>query len=204
MESVREPGGNITGVRFPGPEATFKRFEFLLEFVPQAKKIYIAWDTDYPGISHTIDGIRKAASVANVTLIEAPVTKLEKIKADLDARAASKNIGMDAILLIPTLLTVSPEGFSVISKFAKEHDLPIGGTVPHTADSGAIFSYAPVAYDVGKLAAPLASKILKGKPAGKIPVVSAELNLRINLKRVQELGLKVPEDLASMATEIIR
>lgn len=61
VESIRQPGGNITGVRFPGPEQTFKRFEYLLELVPNAKKIYITWDINYPAISLTLEGLRSAA-----------------------------------------------------------------------------------------------------------------------------------------------
>ena len=40
VESVTKPGGNVTGVRFPGPELTVKRFEFLHELVPHAKRVY--------------------------------------------------------------------------------------------------------------------------------------------------------------------
>ena len=36
VDSVREPGGNITGVRYPGPEIALKRFEILMELVPHA------------------------------------------------------------------------------------------------------------------------------------------------------------------------
>jgi putative tryptophan/tyrosine transport system substrate-binding protein len=204
VNNIREPGGNITGVRFPGPEQTLKRFEFLLEIAPQIKKVYIVWDVNYPGISLTVDTLRKAASSTNIILVEVPVTTVKEIQADLDARSASSDIGMDAILVMPTLLTVSPKGFGVISNFAAEHKVPVAGSTALNSDQGAIFSYAPAPIEVGKLAAPIADKILKGTPAGTIPVVTADSILRINYKVAQKLGLTVPEGLLSQASEIIR
>ena len=55
-----------------------------------------------------------------------------------------------------------------------------------------------------KLAAILGDKILKGIPAGTIPVVSAETWLQINYKATQKLGLNVSESLLNQADEIIR
>ncbi|MFA5356911.1 MAG: ABC transporter substrate binding protein, partial [Candidatus Omnitrophota bacterium] len=62
----------------------------------------------------------------------------------------------------------------------------------------------PGNFDQGALAAGLADKILRGVPAGVIPVVTPELRLRINYKVIQRLGLKAPEGLLSRADEIIR
>ena len=54
------------------------------------------------------------------------------------------------------------------------------------------------------LAAPLADKVLKGTPAGTIPVVSDESFLQINYTVAQKLGVEVPEGLLSQADEVIR
>lgn len=34
VDSIREPGGNITGVRYPGPDIALRRFEIMQELVP--------------------------------------------------------------------------------------------------------------------------------------------------------------------------
>ena len=48
VDSVSHPGGNITGVRYPGPELTVRRLDILIELVPQAKRVYLIFDQNYP------------------------------------------------------------------------------------------------------------------------------------------------------------
>jgi putative tryptophan/tyrosine transport system substrate-binding protein len=204
VESVRQPGGNITGVRFPGPDLTVKRFEFLMQLAPRTKRLWITYDTNYATTKSALEALRPAVAAAGVTLVEAPVTNVEGIQADLQARAKSADIGMDAILIMPEILSQSQAGWAVISKFAADHQVPIAGSPASEADQGAVFSYIPDSLEFGKLAAPLADKVLKGTKAGTIPVVSPEARLRLNYKRAQELGLAVPEGLLKQATEIIR
>jgi putative ABC transport system substrate-binding protein len=204
IESVRQPGGNITGVRAPGPEVAVKRFEFLLEILPQAKRVYAPYNENYPANRPTLEVLRPVASSLGVTLVEAPVTSVEGIQADLEARAASDDIGLDAILILNDDLSQSPNGWPLISQFAKEHNLPIGGGAAFEVEAGAVFSYVPDYIESGKLAAVSADKILKGTPAGTIPVATPVQSLRFNYKQAQELGLTVPRSLLSLATEIIR
>ncbi|MGA2914943.1 MAG: ABC transporter substrate-binding protein [Sedimentisphaerales bacterium] len=204
INTVRQPGGNITGVRFPGPELTVKRFEFLCELVPQTKRVLLAYDRNYPNASSALEGLHSAASAANITLVEEPVNNLDELRAALKKRDEANDIGIDAILIMPDILNNSPDGFGAIHDFAAKHKIPIGGGMDFTADLGAMFSFVPDNVEQGKLAASLVDKILKGMPAGTIPVVTPEAHLRLNYKVIQELGLNVPEGLLSKADEIIR
>jgi putative ABC transport system substrate-binding protein len=204
VESVRQPGGKITGTRYTGSENTVKRLEILLELVPQAERVYITYDPNGANAPSVLEALRQAAPSLGVTLVEAPVTSVEEIQANLQERAASDDIGMDAILIMPEILSQTPDGWGAISQFAAEHKVPVGGAMPFTADQGALFSYTSEDFEVGELAASLADKILRGTPAGTIPVVTPEDRLRLNYKAAQELGLTVPDGLLSLATEIIR
>ena len=209
VESVRQPGGNITGVRETGPDIAAKRLEILHELVPQAKRVYITYKTDAPSVPVTLEALHKASPLMNITLVEAPVTTVEEMEADLRARAARDDSGMDAILLLSDPICASLPGIEAVSKFAFEHKVPVGGigkyTIKEEWESKAIiFSYEVYLDDMGKLAAVLADKIFKGTPAGTIPVVTPEAYLMINYKVAKELGLTVPEGLLSRATEIIR
>jgi putative ABC transport system substrate-binding protein len=132
---------------------------------------------------------------------------VEDIVADLQARAALDDIGMDAILIMAEPTSVSPPALAAMSKFATEHKIPIGGvgSISIKKDNlPIVFSYEIEIDDMGRLAAPLADKILKGTPAGTIPVVTPEAKLLINYKAAQELGVNVSEGLLGRADEIIR
>jgi putative ABC transport system substrate-binding protein len=204
VESVRKPGGNITGVRFPGPDLVAKRLEILISLAPKAKRIFVTYDRNYPNIEGVLKVLRPAASSAGVKLVEVPVTNMEGIRADLQARGASDDIGVDAIAIMPEALSQSPPAWALITQFADKHGLPIAGAAPSTADRGAVFSYTPNILKLGKLAAPLADKVLRGTKAGTIPLVTPEAYLRLNYKKAKELGLTVPDNLLSLASEIIR
>lgn len=204
VQSVREPGGNITGVRFPGPELIAKRFELLHNLVPQLKRVGVIYNPNYPANKSSLEALRPAVAAAGVTLVEVPVNSVADIQADLQARAQAADLGMDAILISTDDLSQSPDGWALISKFATEHKLPVAGSAAYEADSGAVFSYIPDNIATGKLAAPLADKIFKGLQAGTLPVGTPEAFLRLNYKRAQELGLTVPEGLLKQANEIIR
>jgi putative ABC transport system substrate-binding protein len=139
-----------------------------------------------------------------ITLIEVPATSAEDIQADLKAREESNDIGIDAMMGIVEPLLTTPEVIAVMSKFATEHKILIGGPPISEGKSGSIFMTTPDSIEVGKIVAILADKILKGVPAGTIPVVTPEVHLQINYKVAKELGLTVPEGLLSRADEIIR
>jgi putative tryptophan/tyrosine transport system substrate-binding protein len=204
VDSVSCPGGNITGVRYPGPEHTVRRLDILVELVPQARKIYLIYDQNYPNTPMALEGLRSAASSLGITLVEDPVNTMEEFRFKLEARSALRDIGIDAILLMPDILNNSHDGFKAIQNFASKHKLPVGGGMAFTADFGALFSFVPDNIEQGKLAAVMADKIFNGKPAGKIMLASPKARLRINYNVIKKLGLTVSDGLLSRADEIIR
>ncbi len=204
VDSVRQPGGNITGVREPGPDIFIKRLEILHEMAPQARRVYITYNPNNPPVPPALDALHKASPLMNITLVENPVTTVEEIKADFQARNASTDIGIDAILIMGEPLSVSSPALEAMIEFAAEHKIPLGGVGSHTIEGSIIFSYEIEFDNMGRLAAVSADKILKGTPAGTIPVTTPEAKLLINYKLAKELGLTVPESLLNRADKIIR
>jgi putative ABC transport system substrate-binding protein len=204
INTVREPGGNITGVRFPSADIASKRLEILLEMVPTAKRIWVPYLKDYPHVPGQLDAIRSLAQTVGVKLSECAATSPQDLQADLDGRAASGDIGMDAILTIVEPLSITPDFFAVLGKFSSEHKIPIGGALMQVGDYESIFGLSPNVKHSGEQSALLVDKILRGARAGTIPVVIAENDLQINVKAAQAMGVTVPDGFLKIADEIIR
>ena len=204
VDNVRQPGGNITGVRFPSPDIGVKRLEILHQLAPQAKRVWIPYLQGYPSVPPVLAAMRPAATSLGITLVESPATSPADIQADLQTRAKLADIGLDAILTIPEPLNVQPDAMMAIGNFATDHKVPMGGAFVSAEGYGIVFAALSNNVEVGKLAATLADKIFKGTPAGTIPVVSPESYLTINYKLAQALNLTVPDGLLRQAVEVIR
>jgi putative ABC transport system substrate-binding protein len=204
IRSVREPGGNLTGVRYPGPETVSKRLETMIEIAPNAKRIWIGYDKSGPNTAIALGALRPLATSLGVTLVEVPVSVKAGLAADLSARAHLADIGLDAILIMPDDFNASPDGFAVLSKFASDHRIPIAGGLPTMIQNGAVFANGPDLATIGNLAAVSAAEILRGTPAGTIPVITPDQNLYINYRTAQALGLTLSEGLLAQASKVIR
>jgi putative ABC transport system substrate-binding protein len=195
IKSVREPGGNITGVRYPSPDLAVKSLEILHEIAPKAKRVWIPYLRDYPSLPGQFELLRPAAEAAGITLIGVPFADAAELRVDLEARAGSADLGLDAILTIYEPLALSPDVIAMLTGFSAKHKVFYAfGVFVLWIDN----------IQSGKLAAPLADKILKGIPAGTIPVVSSEGFLQINYKAAQDMGLTIPKSLLDRADKIIR
>lgn len=203
IKTIPEPGGNITGVRYPGPDLAIKRFEILHEIVPDAKRILMFYQRGYPIIPSQLEVLRPVVKSAGIILIEEPADGANEIQAILQNKIKANDINIDAILIIPEPLCLMPDAFMMIGKFAADHKIPLGGASMSAGGYESIFGVTTNSIAVGKQAAILADKIFKGTPAGKIMVVSAESYLQINYRAARKLGLKINESLLSKAKEII-
>jgi putative ABC transport system substrate-binding protein len=202
IESMREPGKDITGVRYPGSDLAIKRFEILLDMVPDAKRVWVPYLQGYPSVPSQLEVVRSMAAASGVTLIEAPATSAAELQDDLARRVRGDDPGIDAMLFLAEPMCVNPEAVTVIGAFAAEHNLPVGGSSSPLPQL--VFSLLPQNVAVGYQAATVADKVLKGTPAGAIPVVSPESYLKIYYTQAKALGLDAPEGLLSRADEIIR
>ncbi len=204
IESVAEPGGNITGVRYPGPDIALQRFEVMRELAPETKHMLIPYQRGYPIVASQLEALRPVAAAAGVTLTELPADDAAEVKTSLEALIASGDISIDAILIIPEPLGVTAEPFLELARFAAEQKIPIGGALMEVEGYSSLFDIGINHFKTGEQAAPLADKVLRGTPAGAIIVVSSETFLKFNYKLAQELGLTVSKGLLERATEIIR
>lgn len=204
VNNVREPGGNITGVRYPGPEVALRRFEILRQIAPDKTHFILPYQRGYPIVAPQLEILYPAAEAAGVTLTEVPADNAEEMASVLQALSESGDMENSAILMLVEPLLVTADAYALASAFAAEFQMPMGGVMLPGEGYGSLFLVSVDAVKMGELAALQADKIFQGAAAGTISVISADMTLVINNRQAEDLGLEVPEELLTVADEIIR
>lgn len=197
LTDLKEPGGNLTGVRLGKNQA--RRLESLLEIAPDAKRIFIPYDSD--------EGTSGSGAVAQ---LESVVDELgvELIKGEVHTDEEVTDLlnnfpdDVDAIFMVPDNV-VNPRLDDLLA-VAFEHNLPVSGPSTAQVEGGALTTYGFIHDAVGAQAAKIADQILKGGNPGETPVETAEFFLVLNLATAEKIGLEIPESILEQAETIIR
>jgi putative ABC transport system substrate-binding protein len=201
VESVQNPGNQLTGVRFPTPEVASKRLQILHELVPDAARVVVPYLKDYPTVAPALDALELIAKPRGITVIEVPLTAPSEIN-DFFARHANKN-DIDAIVMIPEPISTVPALIDSVHAFAEAEGIPVISNGVYDTDKGSVAGLIPSGLEMGQIAAPLAHKIFTGTPAEEFAVVTPELILSINLKAMERLQITPTENLLNTAHSII-
>jgi putative ABC transport system substrate-binding protein len=193
--TLAKPDGNITGFLWDATDIPFeKRLELLKEAVPSVSRIAVFWEPPYAVSPARME---KASSAFGVTLFPVQVSgELESDFAEILRGRA------DALYIIDgTRVTRKrPE----LAALALRHRLPTMSSNAQSVDAGCLMSYSPNLAALVRSSARHIDKILRGVPAGDIPIEQpAVLELVINLKTAKTLGLTIPKTTLLRAERVI-
>jgi putative tryptophan/tyrosine transport system substrate-binding protein len=195
--------GNVTGVRYPGPAVATSRYQVLHALAPKARRVWVPYQRGYPSVEEQLVGIRAAAKADDVSLVETPLDGSAALVAEVRSFAGKSDPGIDAVLIISEPLLATFPGAAAVAGFARSRRLPMGGALVGTPEDYSLFGVSTDGLVTGRLAAPIADKILRGARPGTIPVVSADASIEINLGLAIRLGLTVPEGLLRQASRVV-
>src|SRR5262249_47834717 len=191
------PGGNITGVTSMSGELSAKRLKRLHEAVPAAKVIAALVNPSEPNAGNLARNLQTAAGELGIEIRILPVST----ERDFDtAFATLRDRRVGALVISPdTLLNSRPaehaglllrDGVSAISP---RRDFAL---------AGGLVSYVPA--DMNRAAGVYTRRIPKGQQHAELPVLqAAKVELTINLKTAQALGITIPTGLLVRADEVI-
>jgi putative ABC transport system substrate-binding protein len=199
VASLARPGGNLTGVSFLIIELNPKRFELLLELVPQARVIALLVNPNNPAFELIVKDVEQAAQAKGVQL------QILKASTDgeIDAAFASLVQTQAGALLVTTDPFLGSRRESIVS-LATRHAIPAMYEFREFAMAGGLISYGMSFAAIFRQVGIYAGRILKGAKPADLPVVQpTTLELVINLKAAKALGLTIQPSFLSRANEVI-
>jgi putative ABC transport system substrate-binding protein len=199
IQSFARPGGNITGVTTLNLELAPKRLELFREIVPGLQRVLFPYDATEAYAAAEVQAYRNAARRLGIVLVEQPVRTLE------EAQATLTQIETDVVhgILKPRHSSLNIPGFML--EVMAQRAIPTMFDHTWYVEQGGLASYGADGHAVGRQAARLVEKILKGAKPAEIPVeVNAELAFAINLKVAKVLGLTIAPEVIFRADRLIR
>ena len=196
VASLPRPGRNITGLTVVQTEFTEKGMEILKETVPRATRFGVLWSPTTPAYRTFLQAAEAASGKLGVQLVTASVSTV----ADFDgAFATMAQDRVDTVLVHSTVLT-GRQNPRLLAELALKHRLPSMFQVRLNVEAGGLMSYGPDLLDLTRRSAIYIDKILRGtKPVEQ----ATSLQLVINLKTANALGLTIPPAILARADEVI-
>ena len=200
VKSNTRPGGNVTGVAGFGLEMTGKRLEMLRQIVPEARRVHIFFDLNDKFSRGTFASTKKSAEELGLEVVEHGTKSANELKTSL---ANLENGPSDVLFQIPDNLVDSEADF--IFQTARRKKLPTMFNEEIWAIRGALAAYGPSNYEMGRQAASLIDKILKGQQPDNLPVEAArKFDLVINFRTANRIGLHIAPEMLKKADKVIR
>jgi putative ABC transport system substrate-binding protein len=197
VQSLRRPGGNITGVSLMLRETHAKQLEMLLVMAPGIRRVAFLINPRNEFYLNQPNAEAVATS-AGVMLTRADVSAPNELE-PVFARMASE--GVAAFLLAREQVFQAHLGR--IAELAAKYRLPACGNTGFP-EVGGLMSYATNPYLNWRRTMEIVVKVLKGANPAETPMEQpTELELVINRQTARALGLEVPAELAVLATRII-
>jgi putative ABC transport system substrate-binding protein len=199
VNSLAQPGGNITGFALYEFGISAKWLELLKEIAPQLKRVAVLRDPAVAGMIGLLAVIQAAAPSFGVEVRPVSVRDANEIERAVNALARSSNGG----LIVPTSAEAALH-LKLIMALAARHRLPAVYSTRYYVNSGGLIAYGPDATDPYRRAAGYVDRILKGEKPADLPVqLPTKYELVISIKTANALGLEVPPTLLARADEVI-
>ena len=198
VKSLARPGGNLTGIASLDVELAPKRLEIFRELVPRLKRVLLVYDATNKHSAEQLEPYRAAARSLGLTFVERPVRSQEEAGAVISGLRRGDVDGIFA----PRVLSLNIPGFIVAT--SAKGTFPTMFQAAFFAERGGLASYGATDGDLGRLAARLVDRILKGAKPADLPVEQpTKFELVINLKTAKALGLTIPPPLLLRADQVI-
>jgi putative ABC transport system substrate-binding protein len=200
VSNLRRPGGNVTGVSQLNAQLGLKRLELARELVPASTVVALLVNpSDSKSAERLSQEVQSAASAMGLQV----VVLRGGTEVDIEAAFASFAQLKAGVMVIGADAYFSAKS-ELLGELSQRYAVPaIYQTVEFTR-AGGLMSYGGSVTDSYHLAGAYVGRILKGERPGDLPVQqSTKVQLVVNLKAANKLGITVPLPLLGRADEVI-
>jgi putative ABC transport system substrate-binding protein len=200
VASLNRPGGNVTGVTQLNVEVGPKRLELARELIPKARAIALLVNPTNPLAQPILQDSQAAARILGLQLRVLHASN----ESDFDAafRGAAE-VRADA-LVIASADPLFGSRAEQLGALALHHRMPTIHQFRRFAAAGGLASYGGSFIDSYRQVGVYTGRILKGEKPADLPVQqSTRLELILNLKTANALGIDVSPTLLARADEVI-
>ncbi|OGW42350.1 MAG: hypothetical protein A2010_08675 [Nitrospirae bacterium GWD2_57_9] len=185
---------NITGISCKVPLTSL--LKYLRKLMPFTK-LAVVYNESEPDSVRQAEELTQLESQYGFQSVRMPIKKSE------DARRLVFAGKADAVLI--SMSAAANEAVDGIVKNAHAAKIPTVSQTGGSGEKGVILTLAPSPTEQGEAAGRIAARMLRGdNPASIPPEVPKLVELVLNLKEANALGIKVPMDLITDATRVIK
>jgi putative tryptophan/tyrosine transport system substrate-binding protein len=199
VESWNRPSGQMTGIYQFASDLEGKRLGLLRDAVPSAKTIAVLLHANHLTAGTQLRDVEEAAARLALHLVVARANS----ESDFDAAFATFIQQQAAALLICGSPFFNDRRHQ-LAALAARHKLPAMFEVPEFARAGGLMSYGNSIVDIYRQVGVYAGRIVKGAKPADLPVTQpTKFEFVINLQTAKALGLTIPDNLLTLADEVI-
>jgi putative ABC transport system substrate-binding protein len=199
VDSLSQPGGNVTGFLTFEYGLAGKWLELLKQIAPGLTRVAVLRDADIPSGTGQWGAIQSVAPSFGVELRAMDVRDTGAMERAVATFGSAPNGGMIVTASSSTLFHRN-----LIVALAFRHKLPSVYFQRVFVGGGGLMSYGVDTFDLHRRAASYVDRILKGENPADLPVQApTKYELVLNLKTAKALGLEVPPSVLVRADEVV-
>jgi putative ABC transport system substrate-binding protein len=199
VDSLAQPGGNVTGFMQFEYNLSGKWLELLKEIAPNITRAAVLRD---PDVSAGVGQFAVILAVAPATGIDVRPIDMRQAAEMERVVAAFARVANGGLVVTASPWTTIHRG--LIARLAANNKLPSVGPNRTFVESGGLVSYGPNLEGQYRRVAAYADRILKGEKPADLPVQApTKYELLVNLKTAKALGITIPQAVLARADQVI-
>jgi putative ABC transport system substrate-binding protein len=197
--SMARPGANVTGLASAADDPAPRRLELLAAVVPGLSRVGLLQNPDNANYAPVLKSTLAAAAAAGLTVVPVDASDPKQIE---EAFATFARERVQALKVASDALFFRQP--RELAELTIKYKLPAIFAQSEYAAAGGLMSYGESLFEFYRRAASFVDRIFKGAKAGELPIEQpTKLNLVINRKTANALGVKISQEVYALADQVI-